>query len=603
MRKIIALLLSIAFTLNFSAQEIFYGDDYIVFEAEATNTPLTNSGWVLREKGDVGYQQYVATKGVEPMFDTYMEYTGPWAGTGMTALEYSFVCPKTANYRILLRMHQPLLSNEADDGCNDVFVSMQGDFESACDLTTAQLKNPTKMWGRGVRKWGSAHKLEINHVHYNGIYRFTEGETYTFTMKGRSARTCIDYILLYDVSKFSEIPQGQDVANFFPAEYRPGLNLVNPTEIDFGTDSIDLRVGSTMPLSIKWTPLNSKKDILWTSSDEDVLMVDENGVLTAVGETGEKATVKVKSVHNDVCDSVVMTLVDWFAVGVDSVSVGPEDVIVAEGNAQQMLYKVFPAYADNTDVTWTTSDESIATIDENGLLTAVSDGKVDVIATSVSNTDVSAKVELDVAELKIASIGYENEFEISNNEFVVGQTMPVIIDYQAPTLAKVSEVNIWLRQMKSDWSKVEKDYVQTIPSGIVGSESGTISLDIDLTGKTPTADLQNNEFYFLFCVIKFNNGTEVDKGIHPIKIIATPAGLEDNSVEKVKFYPNPANNYINIDAEENSCVTIYNTNGCLVYSCFVASDDNIDVSKFAKGVYFINFKSKNTNYIEKLIVE
>ena len=58
-----------------------------------------------------------------------------------------------------------------------------------------------------------------------------------------------------------------------------------------------------------------------------------------------------------------------------------------------------PSYADNKRVTWQSSDEKVATVDENGKVTAVGNGTATITATSVSGSytaTVSVTVKIPV---------------------------------------------------------------------------------------------------------------------------------------------------------------------------------------------------------------
>lgn len=587
--------------LSISAQEVFYGDNYVVFEAEATSSSLAK--WAVRKKGDTDYQKYVTTStGIDPIFDTYLEYTGPWQGGADTELEYKFVCPKSGNYRMLMRMHQPLRDGELGDARNDVFVKMAGNFISATTgKTTDQLKASHKFWGRGVNKWGSCHKLEISN-HVEAVYTFTEGEEYTLTMGGRSTGTCIDYILFYEYSSQPEIPQGEDVAKFFPPEYRPGLNLVDPTSIAFDADTYDLRTGTSMPLPITWQPENAKTDVMWKSSVDSIVEVDENGLVTAAGEIGEKATIIATSTNNGIADTCEVTIVEWYAVAVQGVVVSPENEIISEGSTVQLSAQVLPINADNKDIVWSSNDTAIATVDANGLVLGVGEGQVSIRATSVADTNIYDDVEVGVAELISASMAYDDEEKYKTTEYVVGETLPVSIDYHAGTFNTVTEVKVWLRHMQSGWAGITTDYLQTIPAGIVGSESGTLSIDIDLTGVTPSTDIPEGDFYFLFAKFWFSDGGELDKGIQPINIVAAPAALEENQTMEVILYPNPAKNYVGFNLKEGALVSVYSTSGKMILSRQIESNEQMDISSFSKGIYFVTIDAKSFDRIEKLVV-
>ena len=74
--------------------------------------------------------------------------------------------------------------------------------------------------------------------------------------------------------------------------------------------------------------------------------------------------------------------IEQVTVRVTKVSVSPITASVYEGETFQLTAAVFPSDATDQQVTWSTNDGKIALVDENGLVTAVSEGKVSITATS-----------------------------------------------------------------------------------------------------------------------------------------------------------------------------------------------------------------------------
>jgi hypothetical protein len=79
--------------------------------------------------------------------------------------------------------------------------------------------------------------------------------------------------------------------------------------------------------------------------------------------------------------------------------------------------------------------------------------------------------------------------------------------------------------------------------------------------------------------------------------------------ENINISPNPANTYVNIkasDLSENSEIIIHNPVGQVIYSETVNSNSiskRIDVSKYEKGIYFVEIKSGERNVIKKLVIK
>lgn len=76
----------------------------------------------------------------------------------------------------------------------------------------------------------------------------------------------------------------------------------------------------------------------------------------------------------------------------EAVTVTPADATLAPGATRQLAASVTPVTAEDRSVTWTSSDESVATVDANGLVTAVADGTAAITATSTRGTSAQAAI-------------------------------------------------------------------------------------------------------------------------------------------------------------------------------------------------------------------
>ena len=137
-----------------------------------------------------------------------------------------------------------------------------------------------------------------------------------------------------------------------------------------------------------------KLTIEWTSSDESVATVDETGTVTAVaaGEANVTASVKDADIAASTHIKVVVT-----PTGV----VAPESIdLVTNGeNTKDLDAKLVPADATDVKLAYESSDESVATVDETGKVTAVANGECTI------TTYVTAKTEdADASELSAVAV-------------------------------------------------------------------------------------------------------------------------------------------------------------------------------------------------------
>lgn len=109
---------------------------------------------------------------------------------------------------------------------------------------------------------------------------------------------------------------------------------------------------------------------------------------------------------------------------VEDIDVNQEEVSLAVGKTHQIEWMVLPENATYQQVTFTSSDESKATVDENGLVTALGEGEAVITVASVDNPSVKKDIVLDLFEeycLKVSvdtggTVEYNGEVLVSSEE-------------------------------------------------------------------------------------------------------------------------------------------------------------------------------------------
>ena len=164
------------------------------------------------------------------------------------------------------------------------------------------------------------------------------------------------------------------------------------------TGKQELVEGASTTLTATVAPADATdKTVTWKSSDESVATVDKDGVVTAK----KAGTVTITATAGGVSGTlhITVTAKPVETVPVTSVEVTVEaGTTVSVGKTLQATATVKPGNATNKKVTWKSSDESIATVDANGIITAKKAGKVVITATSTDGTDKSGSVEITVVD-------------------------------------------------------------------------------------------------------------------------------------------------------------------------------------------------------------
>lgn len=173
--------------------------------------------------------------------------------------------------------------------------------------------------------------------------------------------------------------------------------------VNFGTDDAPAvtpetaATGESAETDEKVTKAAEKLTIEWTSSDESVATVDETGTVTAVaaGEADVTASVKDADIAASTHIKVVVTPTDVVA---------PESIdLVTNGeNTKSLDAKLVPADATDVKLAYESSDESIATVDETGKVTAVANGECTITTYVTAKTEDAEASELSAVVVEAA---------------------------------------------------------------------------------------------------------------------------------------------------------------------------------------------------------
>ena len=154
------------------------------------------------------------------------------------------------------------------------------------------------------------------------------------------------------------------------------------TGVSLNTDSLTLEEGGTATLTATITPSNATdQNVTWSSDNESVATVDQNGRVTAVAQGGATITAAVDGKSAE----CYVTVNAAAPVPVTSVSLDKTSLGLTEGDTETLTATVEPSDATNKNVTWSTSDASIATVTD-GVVTAVAPGTATITVTTVDQS-------------------------------------------------------------------------------------------------------------------------------------------------------------------------------------------------------------------------
>ncbi len=123
----------------------------------------------------------------------------------------------------------------------------------------------------------------------------------------------------------------------------------------------------------------TNQKILWTSSDEDVAVVNTKGKVTGVGH-GE--AVITATTEDGAFEAKCNVRVPEYSTAVRAVAINASAATIYLGDTMQFEAIITPSNATNTNVSWTSADSSIVSIDKNGKATANGLGTTTITVTT-----------------------------------------------------------------------------------------------------------------------------------------------------------------------------------------------------------------------------
>ncbi len=322
---------------------------------------------------------------------------------------------------------------------------------------------------------------------------------------------------------------------------------LDKTEISLEAKETDTLVATVLP------ELATEKSVEWSSSDESIAIVDENGIVTAiaVGEATITATTVDGSNLSATCKvTVVPTLAE-------TITLDKTEISLEATETATLIVTVLPELTTDKSVEWSSSNEAVAVVDENGVVTAVAVGEATITATTVDDSNLSASCKVTVVPTLAVYIELD-QTEASVEEKSDLQLMATIL----PEHTTNKEVA---------WSSSDKWVASVDNNGFV-----TVYAAGEAIITATTTDGTN-----LSATCRINVYSGID-GVNGHDVIVVTVG--DNIVVK--------------NAKLDSNVRVYAADGAMIAS-EVATDGDVVVEMPIKGIYIVSVNGKNFKVMVK----
>lgn len=192
--------------------------------------------------------------------------------------------------------------------------------------------------------------------------------------------------------------------------------------------------------------------VYWMSSNESVATVDANGFVTP---HAQGTTVITAETGNQEMDSCTVTVTDNPVL---SITISQTEMTMEDRTACVLQAEIAPLTAENTDVSWSSSNKQVAVVNQNGKVFAKSPGECWISATANGGVDVVARckvtVEASDKPMKYVALTFDDgpcantldildileEYDVHATFFCLGKLVASHPDYVRKAYARGHEI-------------------------------------------------------------------------------------------------------------------------------------------------------------------
>ena len=214
----------------------------------------------------------------------------------------------------------------------------------------------------------------------------------------------------------------------------------------------------------------TNQTLKWTSSNPAVATVDENGWIMTK-EVGTTIITASATDGSGVKASCVLTVE---AVLIESIDLFYTELMLNDGDVFDFSPSIYPYNATNQKLKWTSSNESVATVDEDGWVVTKKPGKTTITVTAMDGSGVSTTCKLTVSPVMVSNIFIDIEnstLDIGSNTVIAQvslKLLPSVVDTVIMAVPEATAVTFPLPSTLATCT-LEEVHFKTLLSALVGN--------------------------------------------------------------------------------------------------------------------------------------
>ncbi len=259
----------------------------------------------------------------------------------------------------------------------------------------------------------------------------------------------------------------------------PKNNQEEIESLNFTQKTISIKKGDKLGLTVIIKPSKfALSKLNWKSSDPLIASVDANGVIRALKE----GTVTITATSSNGKAASCTVIVTNESVDVLEIKLNPSSITIKEGSLTQIIATVMPSNATNRELVWTSSDISIATVNNKGVIKGIKAGTTTIIAkTKDGKVEAIVTVTVETEQKQVESLSFAQE----NVSVKKNKTLGLVVEVKPTELSST----------KLTWKSSDSSIATVDENGVVkGLMEGTVTITVTSTnGKKATCTVTVTE--------------------------------------------------------------------------------------------------------------
>ncbi len=180
---------------------------------------------------------------------------------------------------------------------------------------------------------------------------------------------------------------------------------INSVTVSPASVTLDPNGTQQLTATVDATPASADKSVTWSSSNPSAATVSESGLVTAVAQG--TATITATSNLDDTKSGTCSVTVNAPAapIPVTAIALNKSTTTIAIGDSETLTINYTPADANTGKaVNWTSSNTSVATVDNSGKVTGVAAGTATITATSTTDASITASCNVTVQAVAVTGV-------------------------------------------------------------------------------------------------------------------------------------------------------------------------------------------------------